>query len=661
MRRTVLRTVLALTAGLALLVPVQGVVPSAAAAPQPAEAGPANGLIAYGTYEQGSPGWVTIRSDGSDRTFHPLPDWAEDGVYGVDWSPDGTELVFSAVVEVPDGGSLYSILLGEPSGSGWYWLVTNWAADVSGDGDFSPAWSSRGTHVAFSRLVGGVSRIAETNAAGYAPQLRSAGEDFDPAYSVNDDLAFTRSSGPTPGVWISPASGGADYLAVPGGSHPAFSPDGTRLAYVAGGPQPQLYTADPDGTDVAQVTVGGATAGPAWSPDGTQIAYAKGTQLCVAPALGGTESCIDDIGGSVVGTPFPSWQPVPADPEPVVRVAGQTRLGTAIAASTAGFDDGAAAAAVLARSDTFPDALAGTPLAVKKGGPLLLTPPTALDPTVGAELSRVLGAGSGKTVYLLGGTGALSPAVETAVEALGFTATRLAGATRYETAVAVAEALGSPETLFLATGRNFPDALAAGTAAGSWWLDPDWGGGAVLLTADRVLPASVSAYLADHSSAYVEAVGGQAAAAYPAADEKLVGSDRYETAEYVALSNFGAAQGAGVATGLNFPDALAGGVLLAANNQPLLLTRPTGLPTATDGYLSVFSGSVDFAFVFGGTGVIPNAIMSEVGSAIGLAWEPYSVATTTMGPASRAALASVPPPDAGDPKEHPAWQGRPLR
>ena len=76
--------------------------------------------------------------------------------------------------------------------------------------------------------------------------------------------------------------------------------------------------------------------------------------------------------------------------------------------------------------------LAGTPFAVAKHGPLLLTATAALDPAVSAEIRRVLAPGG--TVYLLGGTAALTPAVANAVAALGFPVVRIAGADRFATA-----------------------------------------------------------------------------------------------------------------------------------------------------------------------------------------------------------------------------------
>ena len=70
-------------------------------------------------------------------------------------------------------------------------------------------------------------------------------------------------------------------------------------------------------------------------------------------------------------------------------------------------------------SDLFPDALAGVPFAGASAGPLMITPPTQLDSRVAAEIQRILPVD--KPVYLLGGAGALSQAVEDQVKALGYT------------------------------------------------------------------------------------------------------------------------------------------------------------------------------------------------------------------------------------------------
>ena len=103
--------------------------------------------------------------------------------------------------------------------------------------------------------------------------------------------------------------------------------------------------------------------------------------------------------------PPPPGACVPFDPGPV-RVMGVTRIETAIASSQRVFCDGEALGVVLTRSDLFPDAQAGTPLAIDKDAAMLLSEPATLNPATEAEILRVLPAGG--TVYLLGGTAALS-------------------------------------------------------------------------------------------------------------------------------------------------------------------------------------------------------------------------------------------------------------
>jgi len=73
---------------------------------------------------------------------------------------------------------------------------------------------------------------------------------------------------------------------------------------------------------------------------------------------------------------------------------------------------------------------------------------------------------SSKKVYLIGGEGAVKPAVETGLEDMGFTPERLAGQTRYETSTAVArEFFPKTKTVILAYAQNFPDGLSGGPLA----------------------------------------------------------------------------------------------------------------------------------------------------------------------------------------------------
>ena len=153
-------------------------------------------------------------------------------------------------------------------------------------------------------------------------------------------------------------------------------------------------------------------------------------------------------------------------PTTVTRFAGADRFTTARLTAEAAFPGGATTV-VLARADAFPDALAGSYLAGQEAGPILLTASDSLHPQALLGLNN-LGA---TAVVILGSETAISNTVRDALIAEGFAVTRIGGADRFETAADVAEAPGAAavgslgvlgKTAIVASGRNFPDALAAG-------------------------------------------------------------------------------------------------------------------------------------------------------------------------------------------------------
>jgi putative cell wall-binding protein len=268
-------------------------------------------------------------------------------------------------------------------------------------------------------------------------------------------------------------------------------------------------------------------------------------------------------------------------------------------------------AVVLSRSDSFADALAGTPLARDVGGPLLLTGRDALDPRTSAEISRIVTPTG--TVYLLGGTAAISDAVATDLRSSGYTVKRLAGANRYATAVAVAGEIGSPSTLLLATGTDFRAGLVAGAAANA--ADEGDGGGAVLLTNGSAMPDETKAYLASHGSAKRYAIGAPAAAADPGSTA-ITGADDADVSQKVASQFFPHNASVAIASSGNFPDALSGGAHAAAFGSPLVLTAPTALPASVSAYLTAAKADIVIAYVYGGTSAVSEAVRSAIVSAI---------------------------------------------
>lgn len=172
----------------------------------------------------------------------------------------------------------------------------------------------------------------------------------------------------------------------------------------------------------------------------------------------------------------------------VERIAGPDRYATMARVAERVVERTGSHSAFLVRGDAFADALAVAPLAYTQGMPVLLTPPHVFD----GYARGFIESRDTTTVYIAGGTSAVSTAVERAVAGLngGTTAVwREAGRDRYETAArvaALAKRKGWNDFGFVAvaTGTNFPDALAGGVGAGKW-------GGVLLLTNPRRLSGEV--------------------------------------------------------------------------------------------------------------------------------------------------------------------------
>ena len=292
--------------------------------------------------------------------------------------------------------------------------------------------------------------------------------------------------------------------------------------------------------------------------------------------------------------------------ENATRLFGAERIATAIAISENLWTAGSAEVVALARADVFADALAGAQLAAALG-PLLLTPGDVVPDAVLAEMARVLG-GSGD-VRILGGTAAVSAAAAQQVAAGGHTVTRLAGVTRYETSVAIADAANlDPSRIFVASGDDFPDALIAGATAPSR-------GGTMVLTAGIRMPAEVRAYLDAHSDADLLAVGSDAAAATPTA-ERILGDDVYETSALLAERFGDDPVSVAIASGENFPDGLSGGAHAATLNLPLLLSPQDQMAGSVLDYLESHA-PFDQAILYGGPVVLSDTVAAQAAQFVG--------------------------------------------
>jgi putative cell wall-binding protein len=192
--------------------------------------------------------------------------------------------------------------------------------------------------------------------------------------------------------------------------------------------------------------------------------------------------------------------------------------------------------------------------------------------------------------------------------------TRMAGSDRYATAAAVSKSrfpAGAP-TVFVATGIDFPDALAAAPAAAKAKAP-------ILLTTPTQLPSATATELARLKPSKIIVVGGKGAVSdtvlgqlrsYAGTVARWAGADRFATAATISASSFGTGGVAYIATGGSFPDALSGGATAGKIGGPILLATRDGIPAATASELRRLKPSS--IVVFGGSGVVSDGVVAQL-------------------------------------------------
>ncbi|WP_291381689.1 cell wall-binding repeat-containing protein [Demequina sp.] len=293
------------------------------------------------------------------------------------------------------------------------------------------------------------------------------------------------------------------------------------------------------------------------------------------------------------------------------RISGANRYATA-AALTKTFAPGAAVVYVASGQD-YPDALAVAPIAASANAPLVLVRHDAIPPETAAELKRL----APTRIVVLGGTGAVNTATYKALTAYAEPGgiTRLGGLDRYETArLAVRDHwdAGSASVVYIASGRDFPDALSAAAAAGTQ--------GAPVISVDGTatsVDADTTALITELGATTIVIAGGTGAvskgiqtalAAIPGVTEvrRLGGSDRYATSAAINTDAFPTASRVYLAYGGDYPDALTGAVRASIGGSPLYIVRGDCVPASIADDVARF-GPVE-ATLLGGTGVLPMSV-----------------------------------------------------
>ncbi len=296
-----------------------------AAAPAAATMPGGNGLLVFTSNRDGNSEIYTSTANGDTQVRLTENSAADtDPVF----SPDGSRIAF--VSNRDDDREIYVM---NADGSGQT-RITEHAGD-----DMDPAWSPDGTRLAIRRNVDGNNEIFAIDAAdgGNAVNLTdNAASDFLPDWSPDgEQIVFQRygGSGSEVGVgnevFLMNADGsGQVNLTSNSGSindgRPSFAPGGELIAFDSnrGDSRFEIYTMDTAGDDVTRLTdiAGGSSQEPAFSPDGSQVAFrAAGevpaeTGISLVPSAGGDETAVT----TATTDANPAWETVALPPEPPV-------------------------------------------------------------------------------------------------------------------------------------------------------------------------------------------------------------------------------------------------------------------------------------------------------------------------------------------------------
>lgn len=168
---------------------------------------------------------------------------------------------------------------------------------------------------------------------------------------------------------------------------------------------------------------------------------------------------------------------------------------------------------------------------------------------------------------------------EVAIEVIWEQEERVAGDDRFETAVEISEeVLPEPAgpVIYVATGADFPDALAGAAAAYN-------AGGSLLLVNKDSIPSSTVAELQRLKPSKIVVLGGTgsvgqavftALGGYAPQVVRHDGADRYETAVLTARDFSASGNAVILASGVAYPDSMSAGSLFSNFAGPVLLVEP---------------------------------------------------------------------------------------
>ncbi|MBT2686002.1 cell wall-binding repeat-containing protein [Bacillus sp. ISL-37] len=295
--------------------------------------------------------------------------------------------------------------------------------------------------------------------------------------------------------------------------------------------------------------------------------------------------------------------------------------------------------AILASSKSFPDSLAANALAYKLDAPILLSSPNQLSTSTVDTLNQL----NVQNVLVLGGKGAISDSVISSLNKSGFNAQRIKGTNRFSTATEINDYIAKQGgEVIIANGLNFPDALSVSAFAASNQIP------IVFAEKDRI-PQETRDFIDKYGFSKSIIIGGTGVISDSVIKNfpnpiRLSGKNRFET-NIKVINHFNADTtpvGLMFATGYNFPDALAGGVLAAKSNYPLVLTDSNAIPAPTQAYIQqqVNNSKPEYLdmLVLGGKAAVSPETVFKIDHILFRDWYNQSYSSTSSFQSSKQAL-----------------------
>lgn len=259
------------------------------------------------------------------------------------------------------------------------------------------------------------------------------------------------------------------------------------------------------------------------------------------------------------------------------KISGSDRYKTAVEISK-NYSSSSKHAVIVNGQKGIVDALTATPYASLKNAPILMTQSNKLNADTKAELTRR----GIKTVDIVGGVNSVNDSVKSEIQAMGITVNRIAGSSKYDTALEVAkkiDAISDISKIAVANGEVLADAVSVAAPAAQNEMP------IILAHPKNGLDDKTKSYINGEgvSTSYViggtNSVSNTTQNSLPGTKKRLEGSGRQDTNAAVvkefytsnSYDNVYVTKSGQVNTQDEIADALAVGVLAAKEQDPVMI------------------------------------------------------------------------------------------